>query len=609
MQKILLSGSLIFACAGWCGAVNKFVQHNLVSDITGMADHLDPCLINPWGIVATSTSPFWLSLNGSGLSGIYDGNGNVNALIVGVPGPAGTATPGQQCRSTAFGPGAPSGIIVNDTMAFLIGGTPATFIFSSEQGVIAGWNGAAGKSAAIMADRSAAGAVYKGLATATRSGGPLLYAADFGNGKIDVFDGQMNSLSLPGAFTDPSVPVGFAPFNITNLGGSLYVAYAKQDPNHHDDVARAGNGFVDVYDLNGILLQRLVSAGPLNSPWGMAIAPSGFGDFGGALLVGNFGDGAINAFDPVSGKFLGALQDGTGAAIHISGLWGLTFGNGSRANPGAAPSGGDASSLYFAAGIAGPDTVESHGLLGSIQPAPAITPNGVVNSASFLPQVSPGAFTTIFGKGLAATTRSWTAAELTNGQLPVQLDGVSVTMDGKPAYIYYVSPSQIDVIAPPDSNTDSVQVVVTNTGVASAPAMVPLQTAAPAFFSAGKYVIATHANGSLVGPANMLPGATPAVPGEVIVVYGTGFGPTSPAVDGLVLSSPANLAAAPAITIGGGTATVQFAGLSAAGLDQINLTIPAPPAGSTGTIDLPIIAQAGTSSTQPGLLITVQFGN
>ena len=318
MRKRLLSGSLVFACASWCGAVNKFVQHNLVSDITGMADHLDPCLINPWGIVATSTSPFWLSLNGSGLSGIYDGNGNVNALIVGVPGPAGTATPGQQCRSTAFGPGAPSGIIVNDTMAFLIGGTPATFIFSSEQGVIAGWNGAAGKSAAIMADRSAAGAVYKGLATATRSGGPLLYAADFGNGKIDVFDGQMNSLSLPGAFTDPSVPVGFAPFNITNLGGSLYVAYAKQDPNHHDDVARAGNGFVDVYDLNGILLQRLVSAGPLNSPWGMAIAPSGFGDFGGALLVGNFGDGAINAFDPVSGKFLGALQDGTRVPRFIS---------------------------------------------------------------------------------------------------------------------------------------------------------------------------------------------------------------------------------------------------------------------------------------------------
>jgi uncharacterized protein (TIGR03118 family) len=609
MRKILLSGTLICACASWCGAANKFVQHNLVSDVPGMADHLDPCLINPWGIVATSTSPFWISLNGTGLSGIYDGNGNPNALVVNEPGPAGAAAPGPQCRATAFGPGAPSGIIANDTTAFLIGSTPASFMFSSEQGVIAGWNGAAGKSAAIMADRSSAGSVYKGLATSTRSEGPLLYAADFGNGKVDVFDGQMNLLSLPGAFADPTIPAGFAPFNIANLGGSLYVTYAKQNGQRHDDVAGVGNGYIDVYDLNGLLLQRLVTAGPLNSPWGMALAPVGFGDFGGAILVGNFGDGAINAFDPVTGKLLGALQDGTGAAIHISGLWGLTFGNGSRANPGAVPSGGDANSLYFAAGIAGPDTVESHGLMGSIQGAPAISANGIVNSASFLPAVSPGAFTTIFGAGLAATTRMWTTAELANGKLPVQLDGVSVTIDGKPAYVYYVSPGQIDVIAPADSNTGSVPVVVTNAGVASASASVPLQAAAPAFFSVGKYVIATHANGSLVGPANALPGATPAVPGEVIVAYGTGFGPTNPPLDGLVVSTAANLTASPAITIGAGTATVQFAGLSAAGLDQLNITIPALPAGATGATDLPISAKVGASATQPGLFVTVQSGN
>jgi uncharacterized protein (TIGR03118 family) len=609
MRKILLSGTLVFACASWCGAANKFVQHNLVSDLAGMADHLDPCLVNPWGIVATNTSPFWLSLNGTGLSAIYDGNGNANALVVGVPGPASATAPGQQCRATAFGPGAPSGIIVNDTTAFVLGAAPASFIFSSEQGVIAGWNGAAGKSAAIMADRSAAGAVYKGLATATRSEGPLLYAADFGNGRVDVFDGQMNLLSLPGAFTDHSIPAGFAPFNIANLGGSLYVTYAKQNAAHHDDVAGAGNGFVDVYDLNGVLLQRLISAGPLNSPWGMVIAPTGFGDFGGALLVGNFGDGTINAFDPVSGKLLGALQDGTGAAIHITGLWGITFGNGNRATPGAAPSGGDANSLYFAAGIAGPDTVESHGLLGSIQVAPAITANGVVNSASFLTPTAPGAFTAIFGTGLAATTRSWTAAELAGGKLPVQLDGVSVTINGKPAFVYYVSPSQIDVIAPADSTTGSVPVVVTNSGAASASANAQLQTAAPAFFSIGKYIIATHANGSLVGPANVLPGATPAAPGEVIVVYGTGFGPTNPAVDGLVVSTAANLTTMPAITIGTGTASVQFAGLSAAGLDQINLTVPALGAGTTGAIDLPITAKTGTFTTQPGLMVTVQSGN
>jgi uncharacterized protein (TIGR03118 family) len=608
MRKTLISGSLLFACAGLCGAANSFVQHNLVSDIPGLADRLDPCLINPWGIVATPTSPFWISLNGTGLSGIYDGNGNANTLIVNVPGPAGVTAPAQQCRA-AFGPGAPSGVIANDTTAFVLGAAPASFIFSSEQGVIAGWNGAAGKSAAIMADRSSAGAVYKGLATATRSEGPLLYAADFGNGKIDVFDGQMNLLSLPGAFTDSTLPAGFAPFNIANLGGSLYVTYAKQDAEHHDDVAGPGNGFLDVYDLNGVLLQRLVSAGPLNSPWGMTMAPATFGSFGGSLLVGNFGDGTINAFDPVSGILLGTLQDGTGAPIHISGLWGLVFGNGNQATPGAAPSGGDANSLYFAAGIAGPDTVESHGLLGSIQAAPAITANGIVNSASYLATVAPGAFASIFGSGLAATTRSWTAADFVNGKLPAQLDGVSVTIDGKSAYVYYVSPSQIDVIAPADSNTGAVQVVVTNTGVASASAAAQLQTAAPAFFAVGKYAIATHTNGSLVGPSNVLPGATPAVPGEVIVLYGTGFGPTNPAVDGLVATSSANLATSPAFTIGVGPATVQFAGLSGPGLDQINVMVPAPPAGSTGAVDLPIKATVGASSTQAGLLVTVQSGN
>jgi uncharacterized protein (TIGR03437 family) len=281
----------------------------------------------------------------------------------------------------------------------------------------------------------------------------------------------------------------------------------------------------------------------------MTMAPATFGSFGGSLLVGNFGDGTINAFDPVSGMLLGTLQDGTGAAIHISGLWGLVFGNGNQPTPGTAPSGGDANSLYFAAGIAGPDTVEAHGLLGSIQAAPAITANGIVNSASYLATIAPGAFAPIFGSGLAATTRSWTAADFVNGKLPAQLDGVSVTIDGKPAYVYYVSPSQIDVIAPADSSTGPVQVVVTNTGVASTSATASLQTAAPAFFAVGKYAIATHTNGSLVGPSDVLPGATAAVPGEVIVVYGTGFGPTNAAVDGLVATSSANLATSPALTI------------------------------------------------------------
>jgi uncharacterized protein (TIGR03118 family) len=608
MRRIIALG-IALASAALCAAPNKFEQHNLVSDLPGLADHIDPCLINPWGIVASAASPFWISANGSGLSTLYNGNGIAAALIVNIPGPAGTQSPGQQCGAATLGPGAPSGVIVNDTTSFLLGASPANFIFSSEQGVVIGWNGAAGKSGAVMVDRSAAGAVYKGLATATRSEGPLLYVADFGNGRVDVYDGGMNLISLPGAFSDPQIPAGFAPFNIANLAGTLYVAYAKQNAAHHDDVAGPGNGYIDMYDLNGLLLGRLVSGGSLNSPWGMVLAPAGFGAFGGALLVGNFGDGAINAFDPVSGLFLGTLQDGAGAAIHIPGLWGITFGNGSRANPAAAPAGGDANTLYFAAGIAGPDKVEDHGLLGTIQPAPAIQVNGVLNAASFTGMTAPGAFTAIFGSALAATTRTWAAADFVNGKLPVQLDGVSVMIGGKPAYVYFVSPNQIDVIAPADSASGPVQVVVTNNNVASASAAVTLQTTSPAFFASGKYAIATHADGSLVGAPAVFPGATPGKPGETISIYGTGFGPTNPAVDGAIVSSPANLVTNPTITIGGTPATVTFAGLSAAGLDQINVTLTSLPAGSTGLVDVSAIAMAGGSYTQGGLSISMQSGN
>ena len=185
--------------------------------------------------------------------------------------------------TTTTGAGAPSGVIFNDTASFLIGTSPASFIFASEQGVIAGWNGAAGKAAVIMADRSAQGTVYKGLAIATRSEGPLLYAADFANGRVDVFDGNMNLVSLPGAFMDSSIPAGFAPFNIQNLGGTLYVAYAKQDAERHDDVAGPGNGYVDVYDLNGLLLQRLVAGGPLSSTLGNGNGAQHFRGFRGSF--------------------------------------------------------------------------------------------------------------------------------------------------------------------------------------------------------------------------------------------------------------------------------------------------------------------------------------
>lgn len=607
MKQLVCTGlALVFA--GCCAAANKYVQHNLVSDIAGIADHTDPCLINPWGIALSPTSPLWVSANGSGLSTTYDGNGNAASLIVQIPGTS-DQNPGSHCGKTLSGVGSPSGIAFNHTSAFLLGASPAVFLLASEQGLIAGWNGAAGSTGKVMADRSASGSIYKGIAIAARSEGPLLFAADFGNGKVDVFDGNMNLLSLPGAFDDSQIPAGFAPFNIQNLGGSLYVAYARQDATHHDELAGPGSGYIDVYDLNGLLLSRLVAGGPLNSPWGMAVAPAGFGDFGGALLVGNFGDGSINAFNVVTGASLGVLRDGAGAVIHISGLWGLTFGNGSRTNAAAATAGGDAGTLYFTAGIAGPDTVESHGLLGTLQPAPVVLVNGIVNAASSSGPIAPGALTSIFGSGLAATTRIWNSADFVNGKLPVQLDGVSVSINGKEAYVYFVSPNQVDVIAAADSATGPVPVVLTNTNVPSAPVVAQLQPAAPGLFAMGKYVIATHANGDLVGPPNVLPGATPARPGETVVVYGTGFGPTNEAVDGLVVTAHAGLTALPSVTIGNTPTTVTAAQRSAPGLDQISVTVPGLPSGSTGMADLPITAKVGESNSQGGLLITLQAGN
>ena len=347
LRQFSLAGFLAVVCPCWLAAANQYVQHNLVSDLQGVADRVDPALVNPWGVVASPTSPFWLSDNGSGLSTLYNGSGGAINLKVAIPAPGGKA-------------GAATGIIFNGTSFFNAApGKPSSFIFATEDGTIVGWNPQVdGTHGIILADRSASGAVYKGLAMATRSEGPLLYAANFNSGAIDVFDGNLNLLNLPGAFHDSGIPAGFAPFNIQNLGGTLYVTYAKQDADKHDDVAGIGNGYVDAYDLNGLLLQRLVAGGSLNSPWGLAIAPAGFGDFAGALLVGNFGNGSINAYDLTTGNFLGQMQDVKNNVIKIPGLWGLSFGNGAGS--------GDTKTLYFAAGIPGPtDAVESHGLFGS----------------------------------------------------------------------------------------------------------------------------------------------------------------------------------------------------------------------------------------------------
>jgi uncharacterized protein (TIGR03118 family) len=588
LRQFAFAGFLAVASACWLPAANQFAQHNLVSDLQGSADRVDPALVNPWGIVASSTSPFWLSDNASGLSTLYNGSGGPIALKVAIPTPAANAG------------GAATGVIFNGTSFFNAApGKPASFIFATEDGTIAGWNQQVDSThAVILVDRSASGAVYKGLAMATRSEGPLLYAANFNSGAIDVFDGNLNPVNLPGVFQDSSIPAGFAPFNIQNLGGTLYVTYAKQNPQKHADVAGMGNGYVDIYDLNGLLLQRLVAGGSLNSPWGLAIAPAGFGDFGAALLVGNFGSGAINAYDLTTGNLLGQLQDVKGNVIKITGLWGLSFGNGSGS--------GDTNTLYFAAGIPGPsDPVESHGLFGAIQGAPAVGSTGVFNAASYQPVMSPGGFASIKGMNLSTTTRTWGSNDFVDGKLPTQLDGVSVTVDGKAAYIYFVSPRQINFIAPADSNQGAVSVIVTNNGFPSTAVSAQLQQLSPGFFviQNGKYIVATHADGTLVGPAALLPGlTTPANPGETITLYGTGFGPTNPATDGLVVTTPATAATQPVVSIGGATASVTFAGLTSAGLYQVNVQLP----GTLPDGDAAVIAQVGTVKSQANAFIAVQ---
>jgi uncharacterized protein (TIGR03118 family) len=328
-----------------------YQQTNLVSDIAGVAKFTDAHLVNPWGLVHGPSTPWWVSDNGTGVSTLYDGHGKAIPLVVTIPPPAG---------SPAGTTAAPTGVVFNGGSGFVVSENgksgPSLFIFATEDGTIAGWNPNVDLNKAVLAvdhSKVGAGAVYKGLAINTS--GTLIYATNFRFGTVDVFDANFHQVSLAGSFTDPNLPQGYAPFGIQNIGGNLYVTYAKQNAQKHDDVAGPGHGFVDVYDANGNLIHRLISRGRLNSPWGLALAPANFGKFSNALLVGNFGDGRINAFDPNTGASLGSLKNSRGVAIQIDGLWALAFGNGNAA--------GQTNELFFTAGIGG----EAHGLFGKIQ--------------------------------------------------------------------------------------------------------------------------------------------------------------------------------------------------------------------------------------------------
>jgi len=337
-----------------------YVQRNLLSDLAGVARFQDPNLVNAWGLSHSPTGPWEVSDNGTGLATAYKGNGMGVPPVVTIPAAGG-------------GPGgAPTGNVFNPTSGFVISqdgaSGPSQFLFATEDGTISGWNPAVDPTHALIAvDRSAVqqgkflGAVYKGLALAQSGSASFLFATDFRFGVVEQFDAQFH---LVRSFTDPVLAADcplrgqcFAPFGIQNIGGDLFVSFALQNKAHHDDVAGPGNGFIDVFNTGGTLIGRFASGGTLNSPWGLALAPAGFGAFSNDLLVGNFGDGRINAFDPATGAFLGQLQNPAGHPIDINGLWGLAFGNGGLA--------GDATTLFFAAGL----NDEADGLFGSIQPA------------------------------------------------------------------------------------------------------------------------------------------------------------------------------------------------------------------------------------------------
>jgi uncharacterized protein (TIGR03118 family) len=335
---------------------NGFIQTNLVSDLPG-ARLLDAHLINPWGIVHGPTTPWWVSDNNGNVSTLYDGSGNIIPLVVGIPAPDGTLT------------GAPTGVVFNGNpkdFAVTDGKKSGSslFIFATEDGTIAGWSPAVSFAQAFIAvDKSqipnaANGAVYKGLAIAQTDEGQRLYASNFRAGTVDVFDANFKPVTMKGAFMDKQIPTGFAPFGIQAIGDSIYVTYAFQNDVKHDDLKGPHRGFVDVFNDEGKLLKRLIRRGALNSPWGLALAPEGFGAFGGDLLVGNFGDGRIDAYDVHSGQLEGTLRDTHGAPIAIDGLWGIAFGNGNAAGP--------TGTLFFAAGI----VEETHGLFGTLVPAP-----------------------------------------------------------------------------------------------------------------------------------------------------------------------------------------------------------------------------------------------
>jgi uncharacterized protein (TIGR03118 family) len=327
---------------------NGYVQTNLVSSVPGLAAHTDANLVNAWGTAFFGPGPWWVNAAGTGYSILYEPSGGPfppsNPLIVTIPPPA------------AGGPSVPTGIVSNSTSDFQIAqGKPALFLFASARGTISGWNSSVDSTHALL-KVTTPGATYLGVTIGQNGSANMLYAADFKTGgTIDVFDGGFNPVTLaPGAFQDPTIPSGYAPFNVFNVGGSIFVMFAEVGANGRN-MPGPGLGYVDQFSPNGTLIMKLQHGNWMNSPWGIAMAPQiGFGALSRHLLVGNFGSGQIAAFDPATGVFTGMMTDSTGATITVDGLWGIGFGNGLL--------GGSMHTLYFASGPYG----EMQGLFGAL---------------------------------------------------------------------------------------------------------------------------------------------------------------------------------------------------------------------------------------------------
>jgi uncharacterized protein (TIGR03118 family) len=335
-----------------------YKQTNLISDDASLNPvHVDSHVVNAWGLTSSPTSPWWIANNGSNTSTLYNAfTDTIPSLVVSIPGGAPTGA----VWNSANLPGVNTFVVKNGAAS-----GPAVFIFASEAGIISGWNPnvpAAGSTQAQIG-ATVPDAVYKGLAIAGTGTNARLYATNFHAGTVDVFDTTFMLAHMPGAFVDPNLPDGYAPFGIQNINGTLYVTYALQDEDAHDDVAGVGHGYIDAYDTAGNLLRRVTSKGPLNSPWGLALSPDNFGLFSDALLVGNFGDGKIHAYDLTQSTstgeavLLGQLHSEHGPPLKIDGLWALQFGKGGTAGS------GPSNTLFF---TAGPDD-ESHGLLGKLE--------------------------------------------------------------------------------------------------------------------------------------------------------------------------------------------------------------------------------------------------